>query len=237
MQTLPLGWDHHSVHLQSSQFSVFTLTPAQPLRHQAPGIHNVYVAWPIICHSCMKLGSFLSWVHSSWRCWDTPIEKCRIMRHGRLQLTQKLAIFPHLTYHLKLFQYLGFRAEPRGLSNFLPFFYLFICSIVHASICWGPLLNNFGGRHYQMWLSYCITKKPEFIFLIIFVAICLFLQSEQQLSMVFFCVRGDGGMRKLISFKASCGKLQWKILPSEEYSAAYRTQVWSVHSSILFIPA
>lgn len=55
--------------------------------------------------------------------------------------------------------------------------------------------------------------------------------------MVFFALEVKDGWEnwKLISFKASCGKLQIKISPSEDYSAGYRAQVWSVHSSILFI--
>lgn len=99
--------------------------------------------------------------------------------------------------------------------------------------------------HYWIILEKGTTKcdgvilplKTEFIFLIIFDILCPFASSTEWTATThgFFCIRGDRWVRKLISFKASCGKLQRKISPSEDYSAGYRAQVWSVHSSILFI--
>lgn len=147
--------------------------------------------------------------------------------------------FPYLISHLKLFQYLGL-GHSQGVSQTSSPSPTFSSALLYMQT------NSEG--HYWIFLEEGTTKcngavvplKNEFIFLIIFDMLWPFASSfrvDSNHPWRFFYIRGDGWMRKLINFKASCGNLQWKIPPSEDYSAEYRTEVWSVHSSILFIPA
>lgn len=169
--------------------SVLSLHSHTSTATKTPGSlqHYLYVAWPIICHSCMELGSLPQLSPQVLEMLGHSNRKIKNCGMDNFSWPKCWLFFPYLTSHLKLFQYLGFRAEPRDLSNFLPFSYLFICSILHASICWVPLLNHSGERHYQMWWSYSTTENwvylsDNFWYL---VPICLFYRVDSNYPWLF----------------------------------------------------
>lgn len=160
--------DHYSLHLQllscrAAQFSVSILTPALPLSHQAPSYATRTWLDPSSAIGARNKASSLqkpwtaclSWARSSRGHsprWDTTTEKCKSMWQGRLQLTQMLAIFPHLRSHVKLFQYPLAMPCPRAEVSLelppllLPFHPLSYFTCKHklrpTIIVWRKVLSN-----------------------------------------------------------------------------------------------